>query len=54
MNEREIVDYSNRSCKNCNLGQEGYCELELEDKCASFANDDSLGDYWIDNEEEED
>lgn len=40
-------DYSNRNCKTCNLGQEGHCELKLESKCASYANDETLGDYWI-------
>jgi hypothetical protein len=40
-------DYSNRNCKTCNLGQEGDCELKLESKCASYANDETLGDYWI-------
>ena len=40
-------DYFNRNCKTCNLGQEGHCELKLESKCASYANDETLGDYWI-------
>ena len=40
-------DYSNRSCQTCNLGQEGHCELELESDCASYANDETLGDFWI-------
>jgi hypothetical protein len=52
MPETRVRDYSNRSCATCNLhntnnGGEKSCELKLEAKCASFANDESLGDYWI-------
>jgi len=41
-------DYLNRKCSNCNLGQEGNCELKLENKCCVFTgNEDKDKDYWI-------
>jgi hypothetical protein len=54
MENKEILvrDYSNRSCQTCNLfntnnSAEKACELKLENKCASYANDETLGDFWI-------
>lgn len=52
-------DYSNRSCNTCNLfndnngGDSRTCELNLQSKCASFAGDETLGDYWISNHDDE-
>jgi hypothetical protein len=50
--ETLVRDYSNRSCQTCNLfntnnSAEKACELKLENKCASYANDETLGDFWI-------
>jgi hypothetical protein len=53
-----IQDYSNRSCKTCNLfntnnGGKRSCELKLQSKCASFKNDETLGDFWVSNYDDE-
>ena len=50
--ETLVRDYSNRSCQTCNLfntnnSAKKACELKLENKCASYANDETLGDFWI-------
>jgi hypothetical protein len=55
--QKLVRDYSNRSCQTCNLfntnnGGEKACELELESKCVSFANDETLGDFWVSNYED--
>lgn len=50
----EEIDYSNRKCSNCSLGQEGKCELGLEKECVTATNNDEHGDYWIDRNEGED
>lgn len=46
------VDYSNRSCSTCNLGQSGLCELELDHECVSNTGNEEHKDYWISTEEE--
>jgi hypothetical protein len=44
-------DFSNRSCATCSLGQEGTCELNLEDVCISLTKNSKDKDFWVDKDE---